>query len=276
MTASRKAVGRRALVVLLSSTLLACGAPRISVDAAGDSRVALEPDAGTDVGPVCPEDGLGGRGRHRLFVQGHEAAARPDGTWPFLHERAVDGADAPLCDDAVFVNDTSGDGLWQPGEEPRPLGPSGLVHGEHFLVGSGAFVEISTTLCDDINGDVVLYIPNFDQDGSVSLHELLVVHADGRETLVAEAVDDEPGFSGYSPFVRVIAGNDPDVVPGDRLVLRLAEGADGEPGFRARPPPRRYPGPLRGPYGPPGEGAPNLPGWPAPVGGGGAGPRRKP
>ncbi|MFO0709427.1 MAG: hypothetical protein U0353_06285 [Sandaracinus sp.] len=177
-------------------------------------------DASADAGFVCPADGISGRGRHRLFVQGHEAAPRLDGTWPFLHERAPDGSDAPLCDDAVFVNDTSGDGLWQPGEEPRPLGPSALVHGEHFLVGRGAFVEISTTLCEDITGEVVLYIPNFDQDGSVALHELLVVHADGSETLVAEATDDEPGFSGYNPFVRVISGTDPDVVPGDRLVLR--------------------------------------------------------
>ena len=189
---------------------------------ANDARA--EHEAGSDVngeaGFVCPADGVGGRGRHRLFVQGHEGAPRADGSWPFLHERAGDGADAPLCDDAVFVNDTDGDGRWEPGEEPRPLGPSAIVHGEHFLVGRGAFVEISTTLCDDISGEVVLYIPNFDQEGSVALHELLVVHADGHETLVAEATDDEPGFSGYNLFVRVIAGTDPDVRPGDRLVLR--------------------------------------------------------
>lgn len=177
------------------------------------------PSALDDVGFVCPPDGVRGSGRHRLFVQGHEAPPRPDGTWPFLHERAADGSDAPLCDDRVFVADTSGDGLWQPGEEPRPLGPSQLTHGEHFLVGRGAFVEISATLCDDIGGEVTLYIPNFDQEGSVALHELIVVH-DGVETLVAEATDDEPGFSGYNPFVRVISGADPAVMPGDRLVLR--------------------------------------------------------
>jgi hypothetical protein len=152
-------------------------------------------------------------------VQGHEAPARPDGTWPFLHERRADGSDAELCDDEVFVDDTSGDGRWQPGEEPRPLGPTALVHGEHFLVGPGSFVEITTTLCDDITGEVTFYLPNFDQDGSVALHELFVVH-EGRETLIAEATDDEPGFSGYNPFVRVLSGLDPDVTPGDRLLLR--------------------------------------------------------
>jgi AbrB family looped-hinge helix DNA binding protein len=41
--------------------------------------------------------------------------------------------------------------------------------------------------------------------------------------------------------------------PGDRLVLRLEAGADGEPGFRARPLRRSYAGALRGVYGSPHE-----------------------
>ncbi len=168
---------------------------------------------------ACPRDGVRGSGRHRLFVQGREAPPRPDGTWPLLHEWQADGSDARLCDDSVFVNDDNGDGVWQPGEEPRPLGPSAIVHGEHFLVGPGAFTEFTIPLCDDITGDVVFYIPNFDVDGSRALHQLYVVH-EGEEQLVAEAIDDEPGSSGYNPFVRVLEGNDPDAAPGDTLLLR--------------------------------------------------------
>jgi hypothetical protein len=102
---------------------------------------AVPPDAGApggDGGFVCPRDGVRGRGRHRLFVQGHGAAPYADGAYPLLHEWQPAGADAELCDDGVFVNDLDGDGVWEPGEEPRPLGPAALVHGEHFLVGEGA------------------------------------------------------------------------------------------------------------------------------------------
>jgi hypothetical protein len=189
---------------------------------AGDPSAidAAPPDAGArrDAG-ACPEDGLAGAGRHRLFVQGHGAPANADGSYPFLHERGPGAADAPLCDDAAFVDDASGDGVWQPGEEPRPLGPSALVHGEHFLVGIGAFAEFRIPLCDDITGDVALYIPNYDEAGSRALHQVFVVQ-DGVERLVAEAVDDEEGFNGYNPFVRVIAGVDPAARAGDVLLLR--------------------------------------------------------
>jgi hypothetical protein len=136
-----------------------------------------------------------------------------------LHEWASATEDATLCDDRVFVNDTNGDGVWQPGEEPHPLGPSDIVHGEHFLVGPGSFVEITATLCDDITGNVTLYIPNFDETGSEALHEVFVVR-DGVETLVVSAVDSEPGSSGYNPFVRVLEGEDPDARLGDTLMLR--------------------------------------------------------
>lgn len=203
----------------LASLLLGACASTAVTDGGIDAEADVGPGIDGDAGFVCPEGGVRGSGRHRLFIQGHEAPPRPDGTWPFLHPWREDGSDAELCDDRIFVDDTSGDGVWQPGEEPRPLGPPALVHGEHFLVGSGAFVEFTLTLCDDITGDVVLYVPNFDTDGSVSVHQLFVVH-EGRETLIAEATDDEPGFSGYNPFVRVLEGVDPDVVPGDRLLLR--------------------------------------------------------
>lgn len=196
-----------------------------SLDASRDATPdTSDRDVGPDVPPdggdfVCPHDGVRTPGRHRLFVQGHEAPPREDGTWPLLHEVHEDEEDAELCDDAHFVDDTSGDGRWQPGEAPRGLGPSALVHGEHFLVGRGSFVEITTTLCTDITGNVVFYVPNFDEEGSEALLQILVRR--GRdEQLVAEVTDDEPGFSGYNPFVREIAGVDPEARPGDELVLR--------------------------------------------------------
>lgn len=193
--------------------IAACVAPP------GDGGADL--DAGLDaVVATCPDLGVSGSGRHRLFVQGHQGTPRPDGRYPLMHQRQADGADAALCDDRVFVDDTSGDGRWQPGEEPRPLGPDGIVHGEHFLVGPGAFTEFAIDLCADLTGAVALYIPNYDQAGSRALHQLLVQSADGGEQLIAQAIDDEAGQSGYNPFVRVLAGADPIAGPGDQLVLR--------------------------------------------------------
>lgn len=192
---------------LLALVIPACEPRGVPLDASGDGMEG-----------ACPELGWGA-GRHRLFVQGHEAPPAPDGTWPFLHTPAAHGTAADLCDDGVFTDDPNGDGIYQIGETPRSLGPPGIVHGEHFVVGAGSYVEIAITLCDDITGDVTFYVPNFDQEGSVALHQLLVVH-EGAETLIGEVTDDEPGFSGYNPFVRVVSGVDPAAFRGDRLVLR--------------------------------------------------------
>lgn len=185
----------------------------------GDDRAGVRPDASVDA-PLagCPGGGLVGAGRHRLFVQGHQGTPRPDGRYPLLHQHVPGGVD--LCDDRQFVNDTSGDGVWEPGEEPRPLGPDGLVHGEHFLVGAGAFAEFAIDLCTDLGPDVALYIPNYDEAGSRTLHQVVVQHPDGTEVELVRAVDDEAGQSGYNPFVRVLAGADPVAGPGDLLMLR--------------------------------------------------------
>lgn len=177
----------------------------LSACTAGAPVDAARPDGGLD---ECLRE----PGAHRLFVQGHDAPPRPDGTWPFLHEHA-------LCDDGRFVIDADGDGRFTPGEELRPLGPDGLVHGEHFLVGVGAFVEISIPLCADLSGEVTLYIPNFDEPGSEALHELVVRRGSDEQPIV-EAVDDEAGQSGYNPFVRVMSGADPSATTSDTLVLR--------------------------------------------------------
>jgi hypothetical protein len=185
----------------------------------GDTDARPPDDAVVGDRPAsCPPTGLWGRGRHRLFVQGHDGVPRPDGRYPLLHQHPASGGPV-LCDDRQFVVDTSGDGVWQPGEEPRPLGPEGIVHGEHFLVGSGAFAEFAIELCEDLGGDVALYIPNFDEAGSRTLHQLIVRGEDGDQ-LVAQAIDEEAGQSGYNPFVRVLAGTDPVARAGDLLILR--------------------------------------------------------
>ncbi len=180
---------------------------------------AAPPIDGPDGGFSCPQDAVRRAGRHRLFMQGKGGTPDEDNVYPMLHEWGDDGSDAELCDDSIFVDDKNGDGVWQPGEEPLPLGPEALVHGEHFLVGSGAFAEFSTTLCEDITGEIAFYIPNFDVSGSEARHQLFVVH-EGVEFLIGDAIDTEAGMSGYNPFVRQVSGNDPDVVPGDRLLLR--------------------------------------------------------
>jgi hypothetical protein len=180
-----------------------------------DARAAGDGGADGD----CPWGGVRGPGRHRLFLQGHGGEPDAQGIYPMLHQWQPDGGDAELCDDSIFVDDSNGDGIWEPGEEPNPLGPDDLVHGEHFLVGAGAYVEFATTLCEDIDGDVAFYVANSDVAGSQSMHQLFVDHA-GERTLIAQATDEEPGNSGYNPFIRVMTGTDPDVVPGDRLLMR--------------------------------------------------------
>mgnify|MGYP007097579703 CR=1 FL=1 len=193
----------------------ACGAQGTGVDAqVADDGGAIDGGGGG----VCPDPGQWAPGRHRLFVQGHQGERRPDGRHPLLHQHSTTGGPV-LCDDRQFVDDANGDGRWQPGEEPHGLGPEGIVHGEHFLVGAGAYVELATELCADITGEVALYIPNFDEAGSRALHQLVVVNEAG-EQVIAEAIDEEAGQSGYNPFVRVLAGRDPAAKLGDLLLLR--------------------------------------------------------
>jgi hypothetical protein len=187
----------------------------LAVAACGEPSSAPDGDGGQTNSTACVQ----GSGTHRLFIQGHGGVAFEDGSYPMLHEIEPGDDDAVLCDDSVFVIDENDDGIWQPGETPRGLGPKALVHGEHFLVGTGSFAEFRAELCADITGDITFYIPNFDVEGSNALHQLFVVH-EGQEQLIAEAIDDEAGQSGYNPFVRVIAGTDPDAVAGDQLLLR--------------------------------------------------------
>lgn len=209
----------RAGWIAIAAAIGGCGA---GDDAPADADARAAPADAVAAG--CPAHGLREPGRHRLFVQGHEGEPLPDGSYPFLHDHA-------LCDDGVFAlacdtppatppcRCSDGDGVWETDECPAPLGPDELVHGEHFLVGLGAYAEFRFPLCADITGDVTLYIPNFDEPGSRALHQVFALGA-GEPQLVAEAIDDEPGSSGYNPFVRQLAGADPSLDGGGELLLR--------------------------------------------------------
>ena len=189
-----------------------CSQQDAGMSDAAVGRVDAEPGA-------CPNEGVRGSGQHRLFTQGTGGTPDSRGIWPLLHEWHEDGSDAELCDEKIFTSPANCDGIWQPDEIPLSKGPDALKHGEHFLVGVGAYVEFSATLCEDITGDVTFYIPNYDEAGSRALHQLFVVH-EGEEFLIAEVTDEEAGQSGYNPFVRIVAGNDPIAVMGDELRLR--------------------------------------------------------
>lgn len=119
----------------------------------------------------CPQGGLQGEGFHHLDLQGRNAAPKADGTYHMFDV--------------------------QRGE----IHPA-LVHGEHYLLGAGSRVDFSIPLCADITDEVALRIPNNDEAGADVLHELLVVKPDGREILIASAIDAEAGSSGYLPFDR--------------------------------------------------------------------------
>ncbi len=121
--------------------------------------------------PVCPPGGLSGEGFHHLDLQGRNAAPMADGTYEMFDVARGD-------------------------IHPR------LVHGEHYLLGAASRVEFSVPLCADITDEVAIRIPNNDEPGADVLHELLIVKPDGREILVASAIDAEAGSSGYLPFDR--------------------------------------------------------------------------
>lgn len=118
----------------------------------------------------CEPGSVRGPGFHHLDLQGRGATPREDGTYPMF--------DVPRGD----------------------IHPE-LVHGEHYLLGPGSFVEFSIPLCDDITDEIVMRLPNNDEPGAVARHELFITRGD-REILVAAATDDEPGSMGYLPFNR--------------------------------------------------------------------------
>lgn len=118
----------------------------------------------------CPPGAVTAPGYHHLDLQGASGRRRPDGTFPMF-------------------------------DEARGTISPELQHGEHYLHGPGAFVEFSIPLCADLGPQVLFRLPNNDEPGSRALHQLFVVRR-GAAHLVAEAIDDAPGSSGYIPFDR--------------------------------------------------------------------------
>lgn len=121
-------------------------------------------------GHECPPGAISAPGYHHLDLQGRGGRRRDDGTYPMF-------------------------------DVPRGSIHETLRHGEHYLAESGSFVEFAIPLCADLDAEVGFRLPNNDSTGSVARHELFVVR-EGTEVLVAEAVDAEPGNSGYIPFDR--------------------------------------------------------------------------
>jgi len=118
----------------------------------------------------CSSDAIRAPGYHHLDLQGRGAQPKSDGSY--------------------HMYDVS-----------RGTIHPDLVHGEHYLLGPGAFVEFSHPLCADITDNVAFRMPNNDEPGAVAFHQLFVVRG-GNEMLIAEAIDDEPGNMGYLPFNR--------------------------------------------------------------------------
>lgn len=98
-----------------------------------------------------------------------------------------------------------------------------IVHGEHFLINEGAFVEWVVPLCVDIGGSVQFYIPNNEDADAVAdaRWEVFVVHGDS-ETSVAQTQDNvQYGQMGYTPFEDQVNGQDRVVESGDVLLVRV-------------------------------------------------------
>src|SRR3970282_2020268 len=95
----RRMDGRPALILLLAA---ACGGGEGMADARPPPPDAAVVDDGVF---VCPQDGVRGSGRHRLFLQGHGAEPDADGVYPMLHQWDDDGGDARLCNASIFVHD---------------------------------------------------------------------------------------------------------------------------------------------------------------------------
>jgi hypothetical protein len=118
----------------------------------------------------CGEGAVVSPGYHHLDLQGRSATPRRDGSYPMF-------------------------------DQPRGRIHPDLVHGEHYLLGPGSFVEFTTPLCGDITDKVAFRLANNDESGSVALHQL-IVRRGSRDFVVAEARDDVPGNFGYIPFDR--------------------------------------------------------------------------
>ena len=126
-----------------------------------------------------------------VILRKHPQDCRNGISKPGFHHLDLQGrGGAPLQDGSYAMYDV------QRGE----IHPD-LVHGEHYILGAGSFVDFTIPLCADITDRLAFRMPNNDEPGSQANYELFIVR-EGREILVADALDAEPGNMGYLPFNR--------------------------------------------------------------------------
>lgn len=200
------------------SLLFGCS-PDAQISSASDSSTNLDAQiSGRDVAldqevlftdslPGVPcVGGTGGGTRHKLYLQGRKATPDAEGRYPMLEDEAE------------------------------------IVHGEHFLINQGAYVEWAAPLCADIDSRIYFYIPNNEdaQDWADATWELFVVGPSG-ETLVAETRDNtQYGKMGYNPFEAEVLGTNLDVSLGDVLLVRVTNHSPNWYGIVIFNPPSKY------------------------------------
>lgn len=182
--------------VLTIASLCACAAGRAR--SRGDGGAGSD-DAASDRAPsdgaidvVAPNLGIpcvAGAGSHRLYLQGRNGTPDAMDRYPMLEDRAA------------------------------------IVHGEHYIIGRGAFVEWIAPLCGDLDGREHLYMPNNDVSGAVARYELFVERGDAEIPLGA-ADDTQKGNRGYIPFETDLSAPDPGRRRGDLLLLRVTNLTD--------------------------------------------------
>ncbi len=146
-----------------------------------DAGVPPEPEP--DAGLPCLPGAIRGAGPHRLYLQGRQGDPDGLGRYPLLEDQAE------------------------------------VVHGEHYLLGEGAFAEWHIRVCADLGPRIRFYIPNNDDPGSEARHRLFVSRG-GVQTLLAETVDTQAGESGYNPFDTTEVRRNVVLRTGDELLLR--------------------------------------------------------
>lgn len=165
-----------------------------------------EPDAASEP-PSCerplvfeksPGDALEGAGWHRLYIQGGEQVAGPDGRFSMSEHR------------------------------------SEVVSGDHFLLSQGALVEWTHPVARPLTGNVFVHVARTDDPEVVGRYELLLLR--GEDVELAFGIDDPAsGEMGYEPFERCVRVN--LGAPGvDGLLLRVTNLTGGTLGVVTRAP----------------------------------------
>jgi len=180
--------------------------PLIATLASCDSADDVEPDASLEparcdlplVFEKSPGSALEGAGWHRLYIQGAEQAAGPDGRYA-MSEHRVD-----------------------------------VASGDHFLLSQGALVEWTHPVGAPLTGHIFLHLARTDDPDVVARYELLLLR--GGEIAQALEIDDPAtGEMGYDPFERCVHVDVPGSGV-DALVLRVTNLPGGMLGVVTRAP----------------------------------------